>query len=170
MKYDGGCLEQEKITFHHRNIVNVYIVYEKEFWPNDLGTDFKLENTILGVLSRLRILILIRILMLGMILDLIHMNFFLLSHGSGFCENVIMFGVDNSTSVHVDNRKKSILVLCKSLKDKLDGSKIKADAEYFYFSEQRKIIFLILHCNWSNSFLFVNVVEIYQFKAEGSQI
>lgn len=84
MKYDGGCLEEEKITFHHRNIVNVYIVYEKEFWPNDLGTDFKLENTILGVLSRLRILILIRILMLGMILDLIHMNLF-------FCHMVVGF-------------------------------------------------------------------------------
>lgn len=93
-----------------------------------------------------------------------------MSHGSGFCEDVIMFGVDNSTSAHVDNWKKSILVLCKSLTDKLDGSKIKADAEYFYFSEQWKIIFLILHCNWSNSFLFVNVAEIYQFKAEGSQI
>ena len=28
VKFDGGCLKQEKITFHHGNIVNVYIVCE----------------------------------------------------------------------------------------------------------------------------------------------
>ena len=41
-------LKQEKITFHQRNIVNVYIVYEKNLRPNVLGTDFTLGNSLFG--------------------------------------------------------------------------------------------------------------------------
>ena len=38
---------------------------------------------------------------------------FSLSDGSGFGKNVIRFGADLSSSVHVDNKKKDILILCK---------------------------------------------------------
>ena len=31
---------------------------------------------------------------------------FPVSNNSGFCKNIILFGVDNSSSVHVDNTKK----------------------------------------------------------------
>ena len=34
-----------------------------------------------------------------------------MSIGNGFGENVIIFGVDMSSSVHVDNKKKDILIL-----------------------------------------------------------
>ena len=33
--------------------------------------------------------------------------------GSGFAQNVIIFGVDMSSSAHIDNKKKDILVLGK---------------------------------------------------------
>ena len=33
--------------------------------------------------------------------------------GGGFGQNVIIFGVDMSSSVHVDNKKKDILILGK---------------------------------------------------------
>ena len=45
-----------------------------------------------------------------------YMELFSLSNGSGFSKNVIMFGVDNSSSVHVNNRKK-IIILGKTLAD-----------------------------------------------------
>ena len=28
VKFYGDCLKQEKITFNHRKVVNIYIVYE----------------------------------------------------------------------------------------------------------------------------------------------
>ena len=31
VKFDGGCLKQDKITFIHGTIVNIYIVYEISF-------------------------------------------------------------------------------------------------------------------------------------------
>ena len=32
VKIDGSCLNQEKVTFNHKNIVNMYIAYEINFW------------------------------------------------------------------------------------------------------------------------------------------
>ena len=47
-----------------------------------------------------------------MVLDLIDMDFF--SHPSGGTgRNVIIFGVDVSSSTRIDNRKKDILILAK---------------------------------------------------------
>ena len=40
---------------------------------------------------------------------------FSLSDGSGFCENVIKSGGDMSSSVHVNHKKKDILILDKGL-------------------------------------------------------
>ena len=30
VKFNGDCLKQDKITFHHGKIVNIYIAYEVE--------------------------------------------------------------------------------------------------------------------------------------------
>ena len=43
VKYDASCLKQDKITFNHETIVNIYIVYEINLWPynQDNTTVFK---------------------------------------------------------------------------------------------------------------------------------
>ena len=38
---------------------------------------------------------------------------FSFSGGVAFCQNVIIFGVDMSSSAHIDNKKKYILILGK---------------------------------------------------------
>ena len=40
-----------------------------------------------------------------MVLDLMHIGCFLLSDGSGFGKNVIIYGADMGSSVHVINKK-----------------------------------------------------------------
>ena len=40
--------------------------------------------------------------------------------GGGFGQNVLIFGVDMSTSAHIDNKKKDILVLGKGLTQGLE--------------------------------------------------
>ena len=44
-----------------------------------------------------------------------------LSDGSGFGKNITIFGVDMSSSVHIDNKKKDILILAKGSTDRLDN-------------------------------------------------
>ena len=53
-----------------------------------------------------------------MILDLIEKEFF--SSDNGFHRYVIIFGVDVSSSVHVDKKKKDILLLGEGRTQELD--------------------------------------------------
>ena len=90
--------------------------------------------------------------------------------GGGFSQNVLIFGVDMSSSAHIDNKKKDILVLGKG---PAQGLKHTLTAEKMYsinFKVLRKKIWLSLHYNGANSYLFVNGTEIYKFKAKDSEI
>ena len=76
-----------------------------------------------------------------------------------------------SSSVHVDNKRKDILILGKRLTQKLDGTAFAAEALYpISFRQSGKRFVLSLHYNGSNSFFFVNAISVYQFKAKDSKI
>ena len=47
VKFNGDCLKQEKITFNHGKIVNIYIVYEIERSVN-ISSYLTLENCLFG--------------------------------------------------------------------------------------------------------------------------
>ena len=88
------------------------------------------------------------------------------------CEkNVIMFEVDMSSSVHTDNKNKDILILGAGPTQGLDYITLTAEAKYpINFTQPNKRFVLSLPYNGSNSFLFVNVTKMYQFKAKDSEI
>ena len=65
-----------------------------------------------------------------MVLDWKHVKLFLLSGSSRFGKNVITFGVDNSSSLHADNRKKDILILSKGPTGGLDDRTLTREVEY----------------------------------------
>ena len=68
-----------------------------------------------------------------------------------------------SSSVHVDNKKKYILILCEGPTQGLDGTTLTTENLYSgNFTENKKK--LSLHYNEANSYLFVNGKEIYKFK------
>ena len=80
-------------------------------------------------------------------------------------KNVIIFVVVNSSSVHVYNKKKDILVLGGGSTEGLYDTTITAEARYsINFTESRKIFVLSLHYNGSNSFLFVNAKKFINSK------
>ena len=66
-----------------------------------------------------------------------------------------------SSTAHVDNRKKYILIFCKGLTQGLEDNTLTAEKEYVInFSEQRKKFCLSLHCSGVDSYLFLNGVEM----------
>ena len=72
-----------------------------------------------------------------------------------------------SSSVHIDNKGKCILILGKGPTQVLDNTTLTAEAQYSTnFSRSNRKFCLSLHYNGSNSFLFVNATKIYQFKAK----
>ena len=83
------------------------------------------------------------------------------SCGSGFDKNVIIFGPDISSFVHVDSRRSYISILGKGPTQGLDDTTLTAEKEYaINYSEQQKKFCSILHYNGVNNYLFVNIVEI----------
>ena len=93
------------------------------------------------------------------------------SVANGFGRNVIMFGVDMSSSAHVDNQKKCILILGDSTTQRLCDTKLISEKKSSIdFTEHNKKFCLSLHYNGANSHLFVNGTETQKFKAKDSEI
>ena len=75
-----------------------------------------------------------------------------------------------SSSIHVDNKKKDILVLGRG---PTQGLEITLTAEKMYsinFTVTKKKFCLSLHYNGANSYLFVNGTEMCKSKAKDSAI
>ena len=90
--------------------------------------------------------------------------------GGEFGQNVLVFGVDISSSAHIDSRKKDILVLGKW---PTQGLECFLTAEKMYsinFTVTKNKFCLSLHYNGLNSYLFFNGKEIVKFKAKDSEI
>ena len=89
----------------------------------------------------------------------------------GMTRNIIIFGVDLSSSVHATNKTQNILILGHGLTQKVNNTKIYAEKMYSpNFSAENKIFYLSLHYNGDDSYLFVNGKEVTKFKAKKSEI
>ena len=75
-----------------------------------------------------------------------------------------------SSSAHIDNKKKDILILGK---EPTQGLEHNLTAEKIYpinLTVTKRKFCLSLHYNGANSYLFVNRTEIYKFKEKDSEI
>ena len=90
--------------------------------------------------------------------------------GGRFGQNVLIFGIDMSSSAHIDNKKKDILVLGKGSTQGLEHILTAEKMYSISFTVTNKKFCLSLHYNGANSYLFVNGWEIYKFKAKDSEI
>ena len=73
--------------------------------------------------------------------------------------------------MHIGNKGEDILILREGPTQGLDDTTLTSEAKYpINFTQLRKRFVLSLHYNGSNSFLFLNATEIYQFEAKGSEI
>ena len=76
-----------------------------------------------------------------------------------------------NSSIHVDNKKKDILILGKGPMQGLGEHSLTAEKVYsINFTVSNKKLCLSLHYNGANSYLFVNGTEMYKFKAKDCSI
>ena len=88
----------------------------------------------------------------------------------GFGQNVLIFGADMSSSIHIDNKKKDILVLGRGPTQGLESTLTAEKMYSINFTVTKNKFCLSLHYNGVNSYLFVNGTEIIKFKAKDSKI
>ena len=94
----------------------------------------------------------------------------LLSIGDEVGRNVIIFGVDMSSSSHIDNKKKDILILGKGPTQGLEHTLTAEKLYSINFNKHNTKFCLSLHYNGANSYLSVHGTEIIKFKAKDSEI
>ena len=75
-----------------------------------------------------------------------------------------------SSSIHIDNKGKGILILGVGPTRGLEHTLTPEKMYSINFAVTKKNFCLSFHCNWPNSYLFVNGTEIYKFKAKDSEI
>ena len=76
-----------------------------------------------------------------------------------------------NSSIHINNKKKDILILGKGPTQGLDEHSLTAEKMYsINFTVSNKKLCLSLHYIGANSYFFVNGTEIYKFNAKDSNI
>ena len=167
IKFDESFLNRFPPTILHGNIVNIYIVY-------DITSDYKdinyptLENCLFGSVKLTKNADIDKYGYSGYGIGFDRETSF--SFGNDFGKNVIILGVDMSSSTKVDNRKKDILILGRGPTQGLEST-LSAEKMYsINFTKKNTNFFLSLHYNGANSYLFFNGTEIIKFKAKDSEI
>ena len=76
-----------------------------------------------------------------------------------------------SCSLHVNTKKKNVLILGECPTQGLDGTTLTAEKRYsINFTVTRKKFCLSLHYNGLNNYSFVNGTEFITFKAKHSEL
>ena len=92
LKLEGSCLAQTKVTYTHKSIVNIYIVYKIGATTRN-SHDPKLINGLFGAVTPVK--------------NSDINKFGYTGFGIGFDHNVLIFGVDISGSTHNDNKRRT---------------------------------------------------------------
>ena len=108
LKFNGGCLKQFKLGHTHGITINIYIIYEL----TGSSSNNDVRNSLFGAVRLTKIAEYDKYRYSDQGIGFGRRGSFSFPSG-GFGIDVIVFGVDMSSSVHVDNNKKNILILGK---------------------------------------------------------
>ena len=164
--FTGICLKQSVISYTHRTAVNIYIVYELGA-SSSHNNDLTLKNCLFGAVTLTKNADIDKYGYSGYGIGFDRRSSFSFP-GGGFGQNVLILGVDMSSSAHIDNQKKDISVLGKGPTHRLEHILTAEKMYLINFTVTKKKFCLSLHYNYS--YLFVNGAEIYEFKAKDSEI
>ena len=127
-KFNGHCLVNNNISIA-KKVINLYISYMLGSQLRFLNTDFALGNCLFGAVKLNKHANLDKCKYINYGIGFDSRPEFLLPDGS-YGKNVIIFGVDMSSSIHVDNKRKDILTFGEKPTQRLDDTTLAAEANY----------------------------------------
>ena len=134
--------KQSTFTHTHKTIVNIYIAYELGASTSN-DNDPTLKNCLFGAVTFTKNADVHKYGHSGYGIGFDRRgNFSFLS--GGFDQNVLIFGVDMSSSAHSDNKKKDMLVLGKGPTQGLEHTLTAEEIYSSNFTVTKKILLLIL--------------------------
>ena len=120
-------MKQDKITYTHGKIINICIVYEIKKNYN-ISSYQTLENCLFGAATFTKNVDIDEFKYSGYGIGFGRKRTF--SFGNKFGRKFIIFGVDMSSSVHVDIKNKSIFILGEDPTQGLDGTTLTASINF----------------------------------------
>ena len=158
VKFNGSCIKQAKISYTYSTIVNVYIVYGLgASGSHDNDPTFK--NCSFGAITLTKNEDIDKYKHSGYGIGFDRRPSFSFPSG-GFGQNRFIFGVGMSSSAHIDNKKKGILVIGKGPTQGIEHTLTAEEMYSINLTVTKKKFCLSLHYNGANSYLFVNGAEI----------
>ena len=112
VKFVGSCLKQPKISYTHGKVVKIYIVYELGA-SDSHNDDPTLKNCLFGAVTLTENADFDKYGYSGYGIGFDRSTVFSFPDSNGFGQNVIIHGVDMSSSAQIDYKKKYILILGK---------------------------------------------------------
>ena len=134
--FDGSYLKQEKVTLTYKQVLNIYTAYQKKLWLFTVGKDFVLQNPLFVAVRLAKNTEFDKYKYSECDIGFYTCRSFSLSDVSGFGKNVIIFGADMSSSVHIDNKKKETLFVGKDPRDGLDDTTPTAEEKIYWTSKE----------------------------------
>ena len=142
--FNGHCLIKNNTSIP-KKVINLYISYILSHQLRNLNTDFTLGNCLFGSVNLPKNADLNKFKYTGYGIGFGSCSEFLFTGGS-YGKNVIIFGADMSSSVHVDNKGKDILILGEGPTQELNDMTLTAEAKYpINFTQSKKRFVLSLH-------------------------
>ena len=167
---DGDYFKQEKVDYIRNKVINIHIVYK--LTPRIITEDEIIQTN--GLFGNLKI---------GNTKSTLHYRYydgigvffdaFESYGGTGINElrNLILYGADMKNSSYSTNKKYHIYTSGKNLTQTLQyGATIYADHDYVKVngSQVNKKFIFSVHYNGDNSYLFINGIQQFKFKAMSS--
>ena len=174
----GNHFQQNKVVIpNNNNVINIYVVYKLDPISSTRNTDYTIENALFGAMKITKNTDSSKNNYTG--------NVIYFDEGGQFghtvkkgnfnritnAKNVIIFGVDTSSSIHATNRANNIYVMGKDFIQGINDTTIYAEKLFHNnFTEFGAKFVLSLHYNGDNSYLFANGRQELKFKAKDDQI
>ena len=169
--------KNDVIVANNNNVINIYVVYKLDPISSTRNTDYTIQNALFGAMK------------ITKNTDSSKNNYI----GYGLCfdeggefghtvkqgnfnltinaKNVIIFGVDMSSSIHATNRANNIYVMSKDFIQGINDTTIYARKLFHNnFTEFGVKFVLSLHYNGDDSYLFANGRQELKFKAKTSHL
>ena len=163
----GNHFEQNKVIIpNNNNVINMYCVYELQPVTASRDDKFTIQNALFGAMEITK--------------NADTSKYAYKGYGICFDEggtfskgninngrNVLIFGVDESSLVHANNKANNIYVMGDLFVQGINDTTMYAEKVYSQnFSQASKKFVLSLHYNGDDSYLFVNGKQELKFKSK----
>ena len=163
----GSYFQQNNvIVTNNQNVINIYVVYKLDPISSTRNTTFTIQNALYGAMEITKNADTTKYKYKGYGIYFDEGGSFSIRNINNG-RNVLIFGVDESSVIHSDNKANNIYVMGDGIVQGVNDTTLYAEKIYSQnFTQPNKKFILSLHYNGDDSYLFLNAKHKLKFKCK----